>query len=180
MLEPRFLCIIIIYLYLLLFNSFVAIGGNTFPAFIFGEYESRHTIQANCYLDDGSRLAEGAPCTCADGQSPAEDEYCYIDVIDTVKIDKDQHEYISVKVSTTGPNLSTCGYEGIGHWENSADRLVVHSDRNNNENCSVALIFHEKNAHLVTKTEHTCRNFCGVRARMDGLVFEKVSHEQGK
>ncbi|WP_152553394.1 hypothetical protein [Methylotenera sp. L2L1] len=160
----------------LLLNLSVALAGNNPPVWIFGKYENNHTIYTNC----NSELQD-APCSCGNGTFADENGFCYSDIIDTLLIKRHQGEYdsLSVELNSLGANAHTCSYEGTGNWEEYADRAVANSDiKDIDENCSIALIFKKNLVYLVTRTEQSCRNFCGMRTGMDGIIFKKAPTHQ--
>lgn len=167
----KILCVL-----LLLLNSSIALAGDTPPVWIFGKYENKHTIYTNCYSE-----VQDAPCVCGNGKFADDNGYCYTAVIDTLLIKKHQGKYdsLSVKLDSVGANAHTCGYEATGNWEKYADRVVANSDINDYDgNCSIALIFKKNLVYLVTRTERSCQDFCGIRTGMDGIIFKKALTHQ--
>ena len=161
------------YLSLLLLNPLVALADDVPPVSIFGKYENKHTVYTNCYATE-----QGAPCLCGNGKFADENGYCHNEAIDTLLIQRDKrvHNAITVELDTAGQNAYTCSYDGNGHWEKHADRAVANSDINDfDQNCSIALIFKNNLAYVVTRTDNACRQFCGARASMDGMIFKKAT-----
>jgi hypothetical protein len=165
--------------FILLLNLSVAFAGGNSPVWIFGKYENKHTIYTNCNSE-----VQDAPCACGNGRFADENGFCYIDVVDTLLIKRQQGEYdsLSVELNSLGANAHTCSYEGTGNWEEYADRAVANSDiKDSDENCSIALIFKKNLVYIVTRTEQSCRDFCGIRTSMDGIILKKAltTHSSG-
>jgi hypothetical protein len=161
----------IAFAFLLLLSSLVALASDVPPVWIFGKYEKKHTIYTNCYSEP-----QDAPCGCGNGKLADENGFCYSDVTDVLLINRYQGKYdsLSVELSSSGANAHTCSYEGTGNWEKDADRATANSDINNfDDNCSIALIFKKNLVYLVTRTERSCRNSCGMRTGMDGIILKK-------
>ena len=160
------------YFSLLLFISSIALADDIPPVSIFGKYENKHTVYTNCYATE-----QGSRCACVNGKFADENGYCQHEAIDTLLIqrDKKEHNAINVEINTAGKDVYACSYDGNGNWEKHADRAVVNSDINDfDQNCSIALIFKNNLAYVVTKTDNACRQFCGTRASLDGMIFKKA------
>ena len=161
------------YFSLLLFAPSISLADDIPPISIFGKYENKHTVYTNCYATE-----QGASCVCGNGSFADENSYCQHEAIDTLLIQRDKAERnaINIEINTAGKDVYACSYDGSGNWENKADRAVVNSDINDSDqNCSIALIFKNNLAYVVTKTDNACRQFCGTRASLDGMIFKKAT-----
>jgi hypothetical protein len=95
------------------------------------------------------------------------------DVFDSLQLSRTENQQsrnIRIQAEFVFTNGHLCSFDGAGFW-NRVDRVMAFD---NESGCELVLVVAQQSLHTVVLKPDQCKQHCGMRGSLDGLVLHKV------
>jgi|EndMetStandDraft_4_1072995.scaffolds.fasta_scaffold154817_3 hypothetical protein len=130
----------------------VAVGAEREPQTFLGEYKSPKKV---CFPGPKGDWSE-----CEDA----------FDSLRLSRTENQQGRNIRIQAEFVFTNGHLCSFDGVGFW-NRVDRVLAFD---NESGCELVLVVAQQRLHTVVLKPDQCKEHCGMRGSLDGLVLQKV------